>query len=46
MKMLFRYFKERKKYWLIPLLIVFIFAAVLVILGPTNPYSPFIYTVF
>jgi len=46
MKMLFRYFKERKKYWLIPLLLVFAVAALLVILGPTNPYSPFIYTVF
>ncbi len=46
MKMLWRYFSQRKKFWLIPLLVIFLLAAVLVILGPSNPYSPFVYTVF
>ena len=46
MKMLWRYFSQRKKWWLIPLLVIFLLAAVLVILGPSNPYSPFVYTVF
>ncbi|MBY0516428.1 MAG: hypothetical protein K2P81_05940 [Bacteriovoracaceae bacterium] len=43
---LYRYFKTRKKFWLIPLLLIFVIAAVLVLAGPSNPYSPFIYTVF
>jgi hypothetical protein len=46
MKNLFRYFMARKKFWLIPLLAIFALAAILVIAGPSNPYSPFIYTVF
>jgi len=46
MKNLLRYFLERKKFWLLPLLVIFAAAALLVILGPSNPYSPFIYTVF
>lgn len=46
MKNLFRYFMARKKFWLIPLLAIFVLAAILVIAGPSNPYSPFIYTVF
>lgn len=46
MKLLWRYFKERKKFWLIPLLVIFAMVALLIILGPTNPYSPFVYTVF
>lgn len=46
MKTLWRYFRERKKFWLIPLLLLFAVLALLVIMGPANPYSPFIYTVF
>lgn len=46
MKLLWRYFKERKKFWLIPLFVIFVVVALLVIMGPTNPYSPFVYTVF
>jgi len=43
---LLKYFKQRKKYWLIPLLLIFIIFAVAIIIGPASPYSPFIYTVF
>ncbi len=46
MKNLWRYFRERKKFWLLPLLLILGVMALLIILGPTNPYSPFIYTVF
>lgn len=46
MKLLWRYFAQRKKFWLIPLLVLFLGAAVLILLGPSNPYSPFVYTVF
>ncbi|MFN9113837.1 MAG: DUF5989 family protein [Bacteroidota bacterium] len=45
-KQVWKYFKVRKKFWLLPLLLIFAVIALLVILGPTNPYSPFIYTVF
>ncbi|EQC45455.1 DUF5989 family protein [Bacteriovorax sp. Seq25_V] len=43
---LFRYFKTRKKYWLLPLLIFFMMISALIIAGPSNPYSPFIYSLF
>ncbi|MCE3011720.1 MAG: DUF5989 family protein [Proteobacteria bacterium] len=43
---LWKYFKQRKKFWLIPLILVFLVFALLLVIGPTNPYAPFIYTVF
>ncbi len=46
MKMLLKYFMARRKFWLIPILLILCLAAILVIAGPANPYSPFIYSVF
>lgn len=42
---LWNYLKERKKWWLAPLIIIFILIGVLLILGGTS-LAPFIYTLF
>ena len=43
----FWYFlKHNKKWWLLPILIVFLLLGVLVFLSSATPIAPFIYTVF
>ncbi len=42
---LWLYLKERKKWWLAPLIFIFILIGVLLILGGTS-LAPFIYTLF
>jgi hypothetical protein len=39
------YLNENKKWWLIPILVVFLLLGVLVVLGGTSA-APFIYTLF
>jgi len=46
LKELFAYFRMRKKYWLIPILIVCLLFGGLVILGKGSVIAPFIYAVF
>jgi hypothetical protein len=43
---LWLFLKERKKWWLVPLIILIVLIAVLVILGGTSALAPFIYTLF
>lgn len=45
LKDLWSYLKERKKWWLAPLIIILILIGVLLILGGTS-LAPFIYTLF
>jgi hypothetical protein len=45
LKDLWNYLKERKKWWLAPLIIIFILIGALLILGGTS-LAPFIYTLF
>ncbi|HPB05240.1 MAG TPA: DUF5989 family protein [Prolixibacteraceae bacterium] len=40
------YMKERKKWWLIPTLIVFLLLGVLIVLSSGSALAPFIYTLF
>lgn len=40
------FLKERKKWWLVPLIVLIVLIAVLVILGGTSALAPFIYTLF
>ena len=40
------YMKERKKWWLIPTLIVFLLLGVLIVLSSGSALVPFIYTLF
>jgi len=45
-RQLFRYLKEEKKYWLYPLVIVFIILGLLIALGESSVVAPFIYSLF
>lgn len=41
------YIRKQKRYWLIPLIIIFLVFAILVVISQTVPIvSPFIYTLF
>jgi hypothetical protein len=43
---LFLFMKERKKYWLAPILIVLILLGIIIVLGGSSAIAPFIYTLF
>ncbi len=38
--------RTRKKYWLLPLIVVMVLLGVLLVLGPSSSVGPFIYTLF
>ena len=38
--------KERKKYWLLPILIVLALFGILIVLSQGSAIAPFIYTIF
>jgi len=38
--------RERKKWWLLPIIITMLLVGVLLILAQTSPLGPFIYTIF
>jgi len=40
------FLKERKKYWLFPILIVLVLFGILIILSQGSAIAPFIYTLF
>ena len=41
-----KFLKVRKKFWLLPLLIVVVLFGVLLVLAETTAVAPFIYTLF
>lgn len=41
-----KFLKERKKYWLIPIIIVFTALGALLIFAESSVLAPFIYTLF
>lgn len=41
-----QYMKERKKWWLIPLLIIFLIFGLLIVLSSGSALAPFIYSLF
>ncbi|MBL4605612.1 MAG: hypothetical protein JKY02_08135 [Flavobacteriaceae bacterium] len=43
---LFLFMKERKKFWLFPMIIVFLVLGVLLVIGGSSAFAPFIYTLF
>jgi len=43
---LWDFLKVRKKYWLLPLIIVLLVFAVLIVLSSGSAIAPFIYTIF
>lgn len=40
------FLRERKKFWLLPALVVLLLVGVLVVVGGSTAVAPFIYTVF
>ena len=45
-KEFYDFFKVRKKYWLLPILIVLVLFASLIVLTQGTAVAPFIYTIF
>jgi NAD/NADP transhydrogenase beta subunit len=41
-----QYLKERKKWWLLPIIIILFLLGVLVVLSTGSAIAPFIYTIF
>jgi hypothetical protein len=46
LKELWAYMRTRKKYWLIPILIVMVILGGLIVLAQGSAIAPFIYTLF
>ena len=40
------FIRERKKYWLLPIMIVLALFGILIVLSQGSPVAPFIYTIF
>ena len=40
------FLRERKKYWLLPIIIVLAFFGILIVLSQGSAVAPFIYTIF
>jgi hypothetical protein len=40
------FLKERKKYWLIPMILIFLLLGLLIVIGGGSALAPFIYTLF
>ncbi|WP_195373073.1 DUF5989 family protein [Parabacteroides leei] len=45
-KELFHFLKTRKKYWMIPLILVLLLLSLLIVLTSGSALAPFIYTIF
>ncbi len=43
---LWLFMKERKKFWLAPIIIVLLFLGLLIVFGGGSAVAPFIYTLF
>ncbi len=43
---LWKFLKERKKFWLAPIILVLLFIGVLLVIGGGSAVAPFIYTLF
>lgn len=46
LKELWDFMKERKKWWLLPIVIILVLVGVLIVLGQSTAVSPFIYILF
>ena len=46
LKEFWEFLRERKKYWLFPIIIVLAFLGVLIVLSQGSAVAPFIYTIF
>ena len=46
LKEFFDFLKERKKYWLLPIILVLGFFGIIIVLSQGSAVAPFIYTIF
>lgn len=46
LKDLWAFMKERKKFWLAPVIVVLLLLGVLIVIGGGSSLAPFIYTLF
>lgn len=46
LKDLWDFLRQRKKWWLVPLIIALILLGILIVLGGSSALAPFIYTLF
>jgi len=46
LKDLFLFLKDRKKFWLAPIIIILLLLGILIVAGGGSALSPFIYTLF
>jgi len=46
LKEFWEFLKERKKYWLLPIIIVLALFGVIIVLSQGSAVAPFIYTIF
>ena len=46
LKDLWLFIKERKKFWLVPVIIVLLLIGALIVFGGSSAVAPFIYTLF
>lgn len=46
LKDLWGFMKERKKFWLAPIIIILLFLGILIVIGGSSAVAPFIYTLF
>jgi hypothetical protein len=46
LKDLWNFMKERKKFWLAPIILILIIIGILIIFGGGSAIAPFIYTLF
>jgi hypothetical protein len=46
LKDLWSFMKERKKFWLAPIIILLILLGLIIVLGGSSAIAPFVYTLF
>ncbi|MFU8812110.1 MAG: DUF5989 family protein [Balneolaceae bacterium] len=46
LKDLFRFLVQRKKFWLVPMILILLFLGVIIVIGGGSSIAPFIYTLF
>jgi hypothetical protein len=46
LKDLWAFMKERKKFWLAPIIIILIILGAIIVLGGSSAIAPFVYTLF
>jgi len=45
-KDIWQFLKERKKFWLIPMIIILLLVGILIVFGGSSSVAPFVYTLF